>query len=64
MTEAELLTWYFEHRLGQPVPVDPSAYAQGLGFPDRSAFVRTLLGEYCYLRLTEATLPAPRAPSD
>ena len=64
VTEAELLTWYFGHRLGQPVPADPFAYAQGLGFPDRSAFVRTLLGEYCYLRLTEATRPAPRAPSD
>jgi hypothetical protein len=58
VSEAELLTWYFGQCLGQPVPAEVSAYAMRLGFPDRNAFVRALLGEYCYLRLTG---PAGRA---
>ena len=60
MTEAELLSWYFEERLGRSVPADAAAYARQLGLPDRGALVRTLLGEYCYLRLVES---APRASS-
>lgn len=56
LTEAELMAEFFEKRLGQPIPADCSGYAKRLGFPDRAAFVRTLLNEYCYLRLTE---PSP-----
>jgi hypothetical protein len=52
LTEAELIEHYFVHVLGRPVPTDCAGYAQRLGFPDRAAFVRTLLREHLYQRLT------------
>lgn len=43
-----LLAWYFERRLGEPVPDDVDAYAAELGFASTSAFCRALLREYLY----------------
>jgi hypothetical protein len=47
--EDGLLHWYFERRLGRPVPADVAYYARSEGFGDRAAFIRALLREYCYL---------------
>jgi hypothetical protein len=48
VTEAGLLRWYFETRLGRPVPPDLAVYAQGLGFEDAAAFRRAVLREFLY----------------
>jgi hypothetical protein len=49
LTEAELLRWYFEDRLGRPVPEDLAQYADSLGFATEDAFRRAVLCEFCYL---------------
>src|SRR5437870_2071013 len=49
-TENQLLRWYFEELLRQPVPDDPDSYARKLGFPSLDAFRRALLKEYLYRR--------------
>ena len=51
LTPAQLLAWYFETRLGQPMPDDIDAFAQGLGFASKSDFYRVLLREYLYVYL-------------
>ena len=45
---AGLTAWYFEERLGQPIPDDLEAYVSRLGFGDISTFVRALQREYVY----------------
>jgi hypothetical protein len=47
-----LLTWYFEERLGHPVPPDLKAYLAGRGLPDEAALAREARRELLYLRLT------------
>ena len=47
---AALRAWYFEQRLGQPVPDDIDAAARDLGFADRSDFDRALRREWLYLQ--------------
>jgi hypothetical protein len=47
-----LLTWYFEERLGRPVPSDLKAYLAGRGLPDEAALAREARRELLYLRLT------------
>jgi hypothetical protein len=56
---AQLLAWYFEGRLGQPVPDDIEASARELGFADRAEFHRVLLREWLYRR-AEHTDPEAR----
>ncbi|WP_437826581.1 TfuA-like protein [Sorangium sp. So ce1153] len=53
LSEAELLRWYFEERLGQPIPRDVAAYARAAGFADVDSLRRALLREASYLRWTE-----------
>jgi hypothetical protein len=48
LTEEELRRWYFEERLGRPVPVDIGSYAASLGFTDEDSFRLAVLHEYCY----------------
>jgi hypothetical protein len=47
----ELLAWYFAQS-GRDVPLDLNQYVQELGFIDESFFIRALLREWCYQRLT------------
>jgi hypothetical protein len=47
---AALLLWYFEHRLGEPMPDDLDAAARARGFADRDHFHRALLREWLYCR--------------
>ena len=56
---AQLVAWYFEGRLGQPMPDDMEAAASELGFADRAEFHRALLREWLYCR-AEDTGSAPR----
>jgi hypothetical protein len=48
LTENQLLNWYFEELLHQPVPDDVGSYARELGFASPDAFRRALLKEYLY----------------
>jgi hypothetical protein len=53
LSEEELWRWYFETRLGQSVPTEPTEilrHAQAAGFSNRDAFRRVVLREYCYLQ--------------
>jgi hypothetical protein len=50
VTPAALLLWYFEHRLGEPVPDDIDAAARAHGFADREHWYRALLREWLYCR--------------
>jgi TfuA-like protein len=50
---AVLRAWYFDKRLGQPVPDDIDAAARELGFADRSDFDRAVRREWLYLRRAE-----------
>lgn len=49
-TEEGLVRWYFEERLGRPVPQDLAGYAREAGFADAQALRRAALAERCYLR--------------
>jgi hypothetical protein len=40
LTEKQLLRWYFEKLLDQPVPDDVNSYAHNLGFASTDAFRR------------------------
>ena len=45
---AQVLAWYFEGRLGRPLPDDIEAAARELGFEGRTDLYRALLREYLY----------------
>ncbi|HEV7515143.1 MAG TPA: TfuA-like protein [Thermoanaerobaculia bacterium] len=47
----ELWRWYFEQRLGRPVPPDLSAYARSLDLPGEEALLRAVLRERQYVSL-------------
>ena len=47
---AAVRAWYFERRLGQPLPDDIDAAARELGFADRADFDRALRREWLYLQ--------------
>ena len=44
------MLWFFEQRLGRPMPDDLDAAVRALGLVDRSEFYRLLAREYLYLR--------------
>jgi hypothetical protein len=46
----DLWRWYFEERLGRPVPDDLDAYARGLDLPGEGALLRMVLRKRQYLR--------------
>jgi hypothetical protein len=53
LTEDQLLRWYFEELVGQPVPVDASAFSRNLGYSDLHAFRRALLREFLFRRFEQ-----------
>jgi hypothetical protein len=60
---AQLLAWYFEGRLGQPIPDDIEAAARELGFADRADLHRALLREWLYCRAEHRRAePRPEHP--
>jgi hypothetical protein len=52
ITEAELLRWYFDDHLKSGQPENLPAYIRALGLEDMPSFLRIVLREYCYIRLT------------
>lgn len=50
-SDDELWRWFFEGRLGLEVPADLETVARTLGYLDVFAMRRTVLREYCYVRL-------------
>jgi len=58
LTEKQLLHWYFEKLLDQPVPDDVNSYARNLGFASTDAFRRVLIKEYLYRRFEGYTSQA------
>jgi hypothetical protein len=52
----ELLTWYFEDRLGRSIPSAITEYARALGFDNFESFQRSLLREYCFVRAQRVTV--------
>lgn len=55
VSDDELWRWYFEDRLGREVPADLEDVARALGYLDVFAMRRTVLREFCYVRLGGAT---------
>lgn len=51
LSEAALMRWFFQDRLGTAVPPDLDRTALELGFEDFRQFQRAVLREYCFLRL-------------
>lgn len=47
---AELIAWYFERRLGRPVPDDLDAWIGDAGLGDRESLLRLLAREWRFLR--------------
>jgi hypothetical protein len=47
---SELWSWYFEERLGRPVPKDLNAYARSLDLAGEGALLRVVLREWQYVR--------------
>ena len=48
-TKFEVTLWYFEKRLGLPVPDDIARHAAAVGFPDTASFHRALWREWVYV---------------
>ena len=53
ITPAQLRAWYFETRLGQPMPDDIDGFSRELGFSSRADLDRALVGEYVYCEFEE-----------
>jgi hypothetical protein len=53
MTATELYRWYFEQRLGRPVPAHLAVYARSIGLDDEAALERMIRRELAYLRVRE-----------
>ncbi len=49
LLNATLRLWYFEKRLGLPMPDDLEYFARRMGFEDASAFDAAVYGEWLYL---------------
>ena len=59
----DLCRWYFEERLGQPIPHDVPRYARECGFEDEMCLRRAVLREYCYVANQTVAAPSVAAPS-
>ena len=51
---AAVRAWYFEQRLGRPLPDDIDVAAREFGFDDRADFDRALRREWLYSRAKNA----------
>lgn len=60
LRSAALRLWYFEKRLGRPMPDDIADFARRIGFEDVSAFDAAVQREWLYLNgeLAETALTA------
>jgi hypothetical protein len=56
MVAPALRAWYFERRLGRPLPDDIDAAARELGFADRADLDRALRREWLYLTRSGASI--------
>jgi hypothetical protein len=54
----QLRMWFFEHRLGRPMPDDPEDFAHGLGLASAAEFDRALWREWMYSRQDGRPEPA------
>ncbi|WNG24790.1 hypothetical protein F0U62_12825 [Cystobacter fuscus] len=52
LTAEALWQWYFGERLGRPMPDEVDAFARNSGFADAEELRRSVLREWCFLRLT------------
>ena len=57
-----LCRWYFEQRLGRPLPHDVPRYARECGFEDELGLRRAVLREYCY-QANQVGAPSGATPS-
>jgi hypothetical protein len=57
MTEPQLMRWYFEEYLGEPVPPEVGLYARSVGFADEDAFRRAVLREFHFATRTGGSVP-------
>jgi hypothetical protein len=64
VTPVQLLAWYFEGRLGQPIPDDIEVAAREFGFADRADLYRALLREWLYCREYTGSEPPPERTLD
>jgi len=49
LEEGELLRWYFEDRLGRPVPADLDGYCAEMGFSGGTELRRSVAREFCFV---------------
>jgi len=56
-TKLQVTLWYFEKRLGLPVPDDIAQHAADVGFPDTGSFYRALWREW--IHVTRGDCPGP-----
>jgi hypothetical protein len=59
-TRFELTLWYFEKRLGLPVPDDVAKHAVDIGFPDTGSFYRALWREWIHVTRGDGLDGTPR----
>jgi hypothetical protein len=50
--EQELLAWYFEDRIGEPIPLDMDTFLSEMALPSLSALRQEALREYLFVRLS------------
>ena len=59
-TKFQLTLWYFEKRLGVPVPDDVAQHAVDIGFPDAASFYRALRREWIHVTRGDGPDGIPR----
>ena len=59
-TKFEVTLWYFEKRLGLPVPDDIAKHAVDIGFPDTASFYRALWREWIHVTRGDGPDGGPR----
>jgi len=63
-TKFEVTLWYFEKRLGLPVPDDIAQHAADVGFPDTGSFYRALWRERLHVTRGDRPDGGPRERED
>jgi hypothetical protein len=63
-TKLQLTLWYFEKRLGLPVPDDIARHAADVGFPDIESFYRALWRESVHVTRGDRPDAVPRERED
>lgn len=63
-TKLQVTLWYFEKRLGLPVPDDIAKHAADIGFPDTGSFYRALWREWLHVTRDDRPDDGPRDRED